>query len=75
MATKRIALFICDQPSPEVAALYGDYAVIFNEMLHKSLPDPSVKYTVDSFLVQEKMEYPTHAEDYDAVLLTGSCTC
>ena len=70
--TKAIALFLCDTPHPKVVAQDGDYRTIFRELLRKSLPDPSVEYTVDDFDVVHKMEYPDSVDKYDAILLTGS---
>ena len=72
MKTKRIALLVCDQPAPEIVALDGDNTTIFSEMLRKSLPNMSVQYSVDSFFVQEKLEYPENVDKYDAIMLTGA---
>ena len=72
MKAKRIALLVCDQPAPEIVALDGDNITIFSEMLRKSLPNASMQYTVDSYVVQEKLEYPENVDEYDAIMLTGA---
>lgn len=72
MSTKRLALFLCDTPIPAVVAIDGDYSAIFHELLRKSLPNPSVSFTVDSFDVRNKMEYPDEVDKYDGIIYTGS---
>ena len=73
MASKRIALFLCDKPPPQVIELDGDYKPIFRELLRKALPDPSAPYVVEDFDVRN-LQYPEHIEEYDAIIMTGSGT-
>ncbi|KAJ3558428.1 hypothetical protein NM688_g930 [Phlebia brevispora] len=72
MATKRLALLLCDTPIPAVQATDGDYSAIFHELLQKSLPNPSAPFVLDSFDVKNKMEYPDDVDKYDGILMTGS---
>ncbi|KIJ56370.1 hypothetical protein M422DRAFT_23651 [Sphaerobolus stellatus SS14] len=68
----RLAVLLCDTPNPAVFSEHGDYLAIFKRFFQASLPDPTVKYTVDGYDVVNKQEYPSLDDNYDGVLLTGS---
>ncbi|KAL6300352.1 class I glutamine amidotransferase-like protein [Sparassis latifolia] len=69
----RVALFLCDTPIPSVVAEDGDYTDVFNALLEKSLPEISaVTFTLDSYDVRNKQEYPPNIDDYHGIILTGS---
>jgi len=66
----RLALLLCDTPPPLVQKTDGTYTDIFNALLTNS--SPSTNYTLDSFDVKDKMEYPNKIDDYQGIILTGS---
>lgn len=73
----RIALLVCDKPIPQVASKYGEYPVMFTDLLRSSLP-PSISAALDAgtalldaYDVRFAQEYPDEIE-YDALILTGS---
>ncbi|KII87858.1 hypothetical protein PLICRDRAFT_42374 [Plicaturopsis crispa FD-325 SS-3] len=71
----RIALLVCDTPNPVVVAAHGEYPSIFTTLLRASLPQdvtPEAAFVLDAYDVVHKMEYPSDAAEYDAILLTGS---
>lgn len=76
MACTKIALLLCDTPNPLVLLGHGDYTTIFTRHLRSSLPSP-VDFTVDSYDVVHKMEYPPEdiVDTYDGIMITGSGSC
>src|SRR5258708_5893542 len=67
----RLALLLCDTPTPPVREKHGDYHKIFDTWLRKTSPvDPD--FTLDAFDVVGKMEYPPEDIKYDGIILTGS---
>jgi len=74
MSPKSIALLVCDTPMPNVIAEHGDYQKIFSALLKDSLPGPDHDFTLDSYDVVHKMEYPDEdkLDNYDCIMLTGS---
>ncbi|KAK7438067.1 hypothetical protein VKT23_018234 [Stygiomarasmius scandens] len=74
MSPKSIALLVCDTPMPNVIAEHGDYQKIFSVLLKDSLPGPEHDFTLDSYDVVHKMEYPDEdkLDNYDCIMLTGS---
>lgn len=67
----RLALLLCDTPLPNVVAEHGTYHEIFSNLLTASVPTGST-YSLNSFDVVEKMEYPPLNEQWDGILLSGS---
>lgn len=67
----RIALLVCDTPLPDVIATHGRYDTIFGTLLAASVP-AGVQYTMNAYDVVTKMEYPSHDEKLDGIILTGS---
>lgn len=67
----RAALFLCDTPIQPVLDEDGDYTKIFGELLRKSAPE-GVTYTMDSYDVRDKMEYPEDIDQYQGIIITGS---
>ena len=67
----RLALLLCDTPTPPVLKEHGNYHKIFDEWLRITSP---VDFTLDSFDVVNKMEYPPEDVKYDAIVFTGSGT-
>ena len=69
----RIALFLCDKPSPAIQATEGDYTAVFDTLLRKSLPsDAGIDYALEPYDVREEQRYPENIDDYQAIILTGS---
>lgn len=69
--TIRLALLLCDTPTPPVREEYGDYHKIFDTWLRKTSP-VDLDFTLDAFDVVNKMEYPPEDVEYDGIILTGS---
>jgi len=71
----RIAILQCDQPPPDVVALYGKYDRIFAALLESAAPgvglDPKADLELSAFDVVGAQEYPDLG-DVDAVLISGS---
>ncbi|KAJ4990260.1 GMP synthase [Stagonosporopsis vannaccii] len=71
----RIAILQCDQPPPDVVALYGKYDRIFTTLLESAAPgvglDPKADLELSAFDVVTAQEYPS-LEHVDAVLISGS---
>ena len=70
MAPIRLAILVCDTPSPPVLKEDGDYHKIFGAWLRSV--SPSVDFTLDAFDVVNEMVYPPEDVKYDGILLTGS---
>lgn len=71
----RIAILQCDQPPPDVVALYGKYDRIFTTLLESAASglglDPTTDLALSAFDVVTAQEYPEF-DDIDAVLISGS---
>ncbi|RKP08387.1 glutamine amidotransferas-like protein class-I [Thamnocephalis sphaerospora] len=76
MRVLRVALLIADTPPPEVVAKYGDYNVLYTQLLQRALRleelDQSVQLETVPFDVVEAMAYPEQPETFDAILISGS---
>lgn len=68
----KLALFLCDIPTPAVREAYGTYLDIFRKQLHESNPDASFPFTLDGFDVVNAQEYPDLDAGYAGVLISGS---
>jgi len=78
-ASIRVALLVCGTPIPSVAEPYGDYPVIFNNLLQDGLKelkgrksiDTTTELVLEGFDVREGI-YPEQVGDYDGIVITGS---
>ena len=80
--SKSIALLVCDTPLDSIVQNYGDYHVLFTNLLHASgkqlgIHDIADKCKLDAYDVVHEMAYPTEAQldAYDGLLITGSSEC
>ncbi|KAM6494905.1 Class I glutamine amidotransferase-like protein [Amanita muscaria] len=67
----RLALFSCGTPPPALAALHGDYSVLFTNLFANSYrPDA---FVLDSYSVVD-LQYPSDhdLDKYNAIVITGS---
>lgn len=77
----RVALLVCGTPIPPVAEPYGDYPIIFSNLLQDGLKelkerkavDASAEVVLEAFDVREDI-YPERPTDYDGILITGSAS-
>jgi hypothetical protein len=68
-----IALLDCDRLIPTVLSNAGDYHSIFTTLLKgaaRLCGDP--QFTLDTYDVFEKMEYPPDDVPYDGIIISGS---
>lgn len=68
----KLALLLCDTPTPKVRDVYGTYLDVFRKQLHESNPDTSFPFTLDGYDVVEAQEYPDINDGYHGILLSGS---
>lgn len=72
----KIAVLLCDTPLPAILAANGNYGAVFEKLFRNSLPSssiPDAEFTVDAYDIRNEQVYPEDVDQYDAVLLTGSC--
>ena len=68
----RLALLVNDTPVDPVIKEFGKYPQIYERWLEESKPAKDVTFQLDSFNVfEDQIVYP-NAEEYDAIILTGS---
>ncbi|KAI9596079.1 class I glutamine amidotransferase-like protein [Syncephalis fuscata] len=76
MQTLRIALLIADTPLPEIVAKYGDYNILYTNLLKRALIqeglEQQVQLDITAFDVVKTMAYPEQPETFDALLISGS---
>lgn len=77
--TIRVALLVCGTPIPPVAEPFGDYPVLFTNLLLEGLDqlktekvlDPETTLILEGFDVREDI-YPKDLADWDGILISGS---
>ena len=71
-----IAVLDADIPVPAVLSVRGSYGDIFADLLQtvsqKYGPSPTPRFIFKGFDVVNH-EYPANVEDFDGILITGSC--
>ncbi|KAI8053818.1 class I glutamine amidotransferase-like protein [Syncephalis plumigaleata] len=74
--TLRVAFLVADTPMPEIVAKYGDYPVLYTNMLKRALVErgleSSLQLDIETFDIVNAMVYPEQPETFDAILISGS---
>jgi hypothetical protein len=68
----RLALLVCDTPTPAIRSVHGDYHNVFHTFLRDALPMGTTSFTLDPFDVVHAQEYPPIDSHYDGIIVTGS---
>jgi hypothetical protein len=75
-----IALLVADTPIPKVIENYGDYYILFKNLLNDSikLKNKNENYLINliQYDIVNEMNYPNDKElkeDIDVIMITGSC--
>lgn len=77
--TIRVALLVCGTPIPPVAVPFGEYPVLFTNLLLEGLDqlknekavDPEATLILEGFDVREDI-YPKDLAEWDGILISGS---
>ncbi|GJJ76990.1 glucosinolate gamma-glutamyl hydrolase [Entomortierella parvispora] len=79
--TIRVALLVCGTPVPPVAGPFGEYPVLFTNLLLEGLDhlktekavDPETILVLEGFDVREDI-YPKDLSEWDGILISGSAS-
>lgn len=69
----RLALLVNDTPVQPVIDAFGYYSDIYQRWLEASKPSKDITFQLTAFDVVNDLEHYPNPNEYDAIILTGSC--